>query len=343
METHPVFLTKKFSVTVIILAVSLFSGRVLAYDQNETHPALTRYIGEFYNKVNPQNPLSREDVGSLAQGSVAEDNNARFIYHFYDPVNQKGLWGRNLSSRDWSQDIQAQAKLFGLAGAPMGDSTNQTWERAIFEHVKGNRQAAMYALGHVLHLIEDATVPEHVRNDAHTGAPGDPKSPFENWAKGERLTELSATVRGLSERVPSFGSLNEVFDETALYTNRNFFSEQTIGFGRGYILPDIQFFGKDEEAKNYFVAYGVEPGGELYRLAAKRTFVDDRQEWDQIEEPKFPSGFSLEHGIVMQDYWPRLSKKAIVNGAATIDLFFREAEKYKQNPELMAGWNKQSW
>ena len=41
---------------------------------------------------------------------------------------------------------------------------------------KGDKEKAMFALGHILHLIEDSSVPDHTRNDPH---PND--SPYEKW------------------------------------------------------------------------------------------------------------------------------------------------------------------
>lgn len=339
METDRTPLSKISLLVITVFASFVLGSSVFAYDQNETHRELTRFVSEFYNLVKPENQLSRDDIANLAHGSIAEDNGGRFFHHFYDPIKNQGLWGKS-SSKQWSQDISAQANLFGAANEPMNDATNQTWQRAIYDYVKGNRKEAMYALGHVLHLVEDATVPEHVRDDAHSGAPGDPKSPLENWAKGPQLAALSSTIKELPKGLPAFESLDAVFDDTALYTNKKFFSAQTIGLGGGYTSPDVHFFGKDEEAKDSFVAYGVEEGSQLYRLAAKPMVDIEPWKSNSVSQSNFPIGFSIAHGPVMQDYWSRLSKKAIINGAATIDLFFREVERYRQNPELMAEWNK---
>ena len=44
---------------------------------------------------------------------------------------------------------------------------NRTWERAVYEYANGNPKEALYTLGYILHLIEDAAVPDHTRDDPH--------------------------------------------------------------------------------------------------------------------------------------------------------------------------------
>jgi hypothetical protein len=188
MEIHRILVKHILAKIVLIGALLSLTGTdslpALAYDQNETHPALTKAMAEFLN-VQKGNILTPQDIEALIQGSIDEDKPFRFLNHFYDPINNKGLWGIYPSSKQWAQDPFRQAGKLNATAEVMTVSANQTWQRALYEYARGNRKEAMYALGHILHLIADATVPEHVRNDSHSGAPGDPKSPLEDWAKRE--------------------------------------------------------------------------------------------------------------------------------------------------------------
>ena len=96
-------------------------------------------------------------------------------------------------------------------------------------------------MGHVLHLIEDASVPDHTRNDPH---PGD--SPYENWTDKFKLDnkdpDLSARLTGKNSM--QFSDLNSYFDGLAKYSNNNFYSKDTIGVGNGYGLPVSSYVKK---------------------------------------------------------------------------------------------------
>ena len=141
-----------FFVPGIILLGQHFFAR--AYDSEVAHPYLTYKIAQVFNQQT-SNKLNSRDIKWLEQGSIDEDNFPRWMNHFYDPSAGKGLWGF-ASAKDWAQS---------------GWQTFN-WEKALNFYVKGDRQSAMIALGHVLHLVEDMGVPAHTRNDAHPE--GDP-------------------------------------------------------------------------------------------------------------------------------------------------------------------------
>src|SRR5690606_16375574 len=44
---------------------------------------------------------------------------------------------------------------------------------------------------------------------------------------------------------------------------------------------------------------------------------------------------TIDDFIILSDYWSLLSKKSIENSAGVIDLFFKEVEKNKDNPEFI--------
>src|SRR3989344_7180929 len=173
----------------------------LAYSP-ETHAYLTREIFNFYNQKFPKKQISFELRDYLIDGSRREDDVPRWMNHFYDPVYNRGLTydaridplynlGSWQKSKDWAKDSGNQSKLIYKVPATIGSiltavqqrnlgalttDTNFTWQRAVELYVNGEEEKAMFVLGHVIHLIEDASVPDHTRNDHH---PHD--SPYENF------------------------------------------------------------------------------------------------------------------------------------------------------------------
>ena len=171
----------------IFLIFPLFA---FAYNDKTTHPALTGEIVNLFNYYYPDFKISDGEKALMKKGSTDEDIPPRWMQHFYDPVYNRGLvlvkeWEK---SKDWSQDTLAQAEYDPLFTASLGtitrklfsSNTDYSWDRAIYEYAWGDKQKGLEALGHILHLLEDATVPEHTRNDVHLPVFG-MGSPYEDW------------------------------------------------------------------------------------------------------------------------------------------------------------------
>ncbi|TSC89617.1 MAG: endonuclease G, mitochondrial [Parcubacteria group bacterium Gr01-1014_3] len=315
----------------------LGSQNVLAYGV-ETHAFLTQAATEFYNKNFPDKKLSEETINYLIDGARLEDNSPRYMNHFYDPVNQRGLVDLNFSgmaAKDWVRDAKAQTALLYrvfpqteasilTASAldkikPIFHQDNFTWESAIQLYAEGKLEQAMFALGHALHLIEDMAVPDHTRNDAHP--PFDHGgSPYENWSHKFDLENPDVDLAGrLKNKKPiSFSGLSEYFDSMALYSNNNFYSRDSI---KNYELPNPDYtkesdgrvfvYKTDKEFGDYRVAISLDDGENLWK--SESLILDDAKEKS-----------------VLQDYWFRLSTKAAQHVAGAINLFFQEAEKAKK-------------
>ncbi len=122
-----------------------------------------------------QTPLKRDRIRSvrewLAEGGEREDDgglrNGRFYNHFHNPLKpwaEGGLTfrGPNASSVQWMQD----------PGQGWGWNDARTfYRRALTASDARTREAAaadlFRALGQIMHLVVDASVPEHTRDDAH--------------------------------------------------------------------------------------------------------------------------------------------------------------------------------
>ena len=144
----------------VIVSSALFVSRAFGYDTNITHPGLTKLAGELYNQQGGQ--LTNQEIKWLMQGAIEEDTPFRWMNHFYDPIHNVGFKSSYDTAKVWVGNASNQASY------AKGD---QTWQRAIYYWQTGDKEKAMIALGHVLHLLEDMTVPPYC-DDGHPE--GDP-------------------------------------------------------------------------------------------------------------------------------------------------------------------------
>ena len=286
---------------------ALIISRVFSYDTNIAHPYLTESIANLYNK-NSDRKLSDEEVGWLRQGTVDEDIPIRWMNHFYDPQTGSGLWGFP-SLKDWAQSPQIQATYVLAAG-------NQTWQKAIDSYAKGDERPAFIALGHILHLVEDATVPAHARLDAHPE--GDP---YEGWVKDNAAVEDASEIS-----IVSFSHLSEAFDSIADYSNRYFFSVDTIdkNFIKNLKMKIISLDGKTVDC---FLSQDKD-GKEFCLVSGDRNFLNPKERVYYLT--------NINHS----DYFSLLAPKAISYGAGVVKLFFEEGEKQRQIEQQKSWWEK---
>ncbi|MEK9185868.1 MAG: hypothetical protein AAB863_03775, partial [Patescibacteria group bacterium] len=162
---------------------AFFITKASAYDQIYTHPALTDEIVDFYN-LNFSQKLNNQDKSWIIKGSTDEDQGMRPMNHFYDPVYNKGMAGFS-TSKQWAMNSAGQSNLAAanksiaeLAGF-LKSNDDFSYKRVMDDYASGDRQRAMIGFGHLLHLLEDAGVPDHTRNDAHPPV-GTLGSPYEH-------------------------------------------------------------------------------------------------------------------------------------------------------------------
>lgn len=314
------------------MSVFFISPQALAYGV-ETHGLLTKEVVSFYN-THFSSPISKNMEPFLIDGAMHEDTNPRYLNHFYDPVNDRGLADgiyKGQGSKYWAQDEDSQTALKYKLFAHTADSiltadqfskvdsvyykTNFTWQKAIDLYAQGKNEEAFFALGHVLHLIEDAAVPDHTRNDAHP-AWDDGGSPYENWTKKFSLDnsdpDLSSNLK--TKRPILLADLNSYFDSMSDYSNNNFYSRDSID---SYDLPKPDYF-KKIDGKNFGFKIEKELGD--YML----IFVKGNLEWKNSQESL------IDNSDVLTAYWSRLSVKAVQHGAGVVNLFFREGKKAKE-------------
>lgn len=318
------------------LAALAIAGAVFAYSPRNTHPDLTEEMVKFYNSAGGQK-IGSEFLQTLRQGSIDEDTDPRWINHFYDPESGDGWTGEHLGPHGretvqgvsntlvamnftplpapkWAEDQEAQNKFIDYGW-------NHTWQKAIYDYANGREKEAFESLGYVLHLIEDMSVPDHTRNDSHPHVFGDPGSPYEEWAKiytNNHKLDTAEKLTGEKATMPQFSNLKEAFDYTAKYSNENFFSEETIADGK-YTKPIYTRFIEISDKRIYFANDGF---GEYILFEAQK--LDNGNTKNTIDREE-----------ILFSYFSRLSRRAVLAGAGVIELFFKEAEKAKNNPSLL--------
>jgi len=308
---------------VLTSSIFVFPGLAQAYSAMTTHRAITNESAKVFNHYYSARALSPSQINLLIKGNVDEDTPPRWLNHFYDPVHQIGFRGLR-TSKDWAENTTAQAALTNKT--PLAEyfsaSGDYSWERAIYDYVYDDKNRALEALGHTLHLIQDATVPDHTRNDAHPIW-----STYENYAKQFEVSNLRLADKLIGQKQTPiiFPALGDYFDYLANFSNNNFFSDDTI-LAKNYYRPIVEkeIIKKLSDGKNY--KFGVNNFGKL-------SLIYESFNRNNGEVEKSYSLRDIDHEIP-SDYWSNLSTKAILGSAGVIKLFFDEVEKEKQTKRL---------
>src|SRR3989344_4751065 len=234
METH-----RTLILIMIITLNAALPHLAFAYAR-DTHKGLTEATVKAYEQMHGDIFNSTEQ-SLMIQGSWDEDDSWRFMRHFFDPVNNRGLvfaGSKYVTSKIWAQDTEGQGnyncfKAWLCAGKHISyndkffsSPTDFSWDRAVYEYAWGDRSRATETLGHILHFIEEATGAAQVRNDPHPSqlgvGDGDPYEEFSSRF-GEGKIAIPA---GLEQA--SFSGIGQALDAVAGFTNRNFLSKDTL-------------------------------------------------------------------------------------------------------------------
>ncbi len=334
---------KIFTITMCAVVSFMVYNIVLAYDSKTTHPNLTDITVELHN-LKSNNKILQSEKYWIKKGSTDEDSGMRSINHFYDPVYNRtwkigGLEALvpKVTARVWANDQARQssydlvffASLKVMARSYIESSANQTYNKAIYEYIKGNKKEAFYALGHVLHLLQDLTSVPHTRADAHIGSKG--QSSYEVMSSYKNVDDFKKLYENYKNyQIIKRNSLEDYFYNVALYTNNNFYSEDTI-MSHEYSKPEIfqsSAVSFVEDRDNYYILGWDHEIQNVYKLAKKIGRDWKVSDWLQKYDVNDP--------LVFEDYWARLSKKAVLEGAGLIDLFFRDVESKKKDNSFLA-------
>jgi len=275
-----------FFITAFILGV----GGVFSYDNINTHPQLSRAAENVYNNSTNPNKITAEQMKWIEYGAAMEDTDPRYLNHFYNPKTgqgfKDGIWF-GAPTKQWAQK-QVSAT---------GDYSYQT----ILDNYRiGNKDRAWQGVGHILHLIQDMSVPAHVRNDGHKE--GDV---YEYWA--EHFGNIDAN----NIRKTSISSLDQVFDVLANYTYDNFFSKDTLDFNKLSKFKVKKEVYANNTEKEYVIGMlnGIE-----YKIV-------------EIDRSGLMPIYEINNNYVNQSYWNLLAPQAIGYSAGVIELFTNEFKK----------------
>jgi hypothetical protein len=310
-------------IALVVTSCVMFSEEVLPWDNETTHKDLSRIAaeqsvlskanGDYLKKLGFTKALLETFVWNgtrnyvtdwLQEGAEYEDiPTLRSFNHFHNPLkqwNQAGL-DENLviplkgkSSLLWSQDGSYQQSSVGEDWS--WQKARDYYYRALTSTTDSERQVnfakTFRGLGHQIHLIQDKTVPDHVRNDAHpedsllgkdriNGAMF-----FETWAKNNPvivnrhalraghfiphvlltvsyenlvpITQLYDTNQYTIENPSQFFTDNKATSLAiglAEYTNANFFSGDTIFAAERYPKDHRHYFPYPRKASTDLQAY----------------------------------------------------------------------------------------
>lgn len=328
---------RKIIILAAIVAI-IPSHFVLAYSESTTHPALTDEIVDFYNASYPDHKITIQQKEWIIQGSRDEDTPPRWINHFYDPVHQAGWTGAKtgfipqpvvqllravgLSEEEpLSAVAWINAKLIQLRyGRYAGD---RTWGRGLQYIADGQEEEAYKTLGHALHLLEDMTVPDHARDDTHAHAlanlTGDSGSPYESYTS--RYTRETLDIVGEIEREKALPIIKNKPEDyliaNALYSNNYFFSKDTINDPK-YDLPKI--IRTDEN-----FGYNIDEDNKEFPLVRVKIIKNSG------EFSKTYSLDSIQEKEILEAYFSRLARHAILTGAGMVRLFQNQARDAIEN------------
>ncbi|MBI4685950.1 MAG: hypothetical protein HY755_12260 [Nitrospirae bacterium] len=359
---------KNTQLTFLFLLLALvFSTHVLWALEKDTHDFLNKKIARNYSILNSylkDNLGFSKGIDEIALGKTVEEwlgiggktedepIYTRSLNHFHDPLkpwSSAGFKGTFKSSVIWAQDQGWISSQFG------GD---WSWKKARESFYKGLTSAAKFdreinlaftfqALGQIMHLVEDASVPAHVRNDAHIIG-----FHYEKWVEKNLKTIslapkavdksiFSQAVSNSSTPVPisalwdidkyTGSNLNVTFGTTigiAEYTNANFFSEDTIF--KNYPHPTY-------DDTNYHIAFkypekvDAEDGKFDNRVYIKKTIgdVDTRLasfgyiSYDVIKKGYYQFSPFVLDDKVYKDYASLLIPRAVGYSAGLLNYFFR--------------------
>lgn len=184
---------RKRVIQATLAAVTLVAAAAPArgYDNQRTHRYITRQAAERLVAAYPgQYDELLEYLDDVAAGAELEDDplldgdddptTLRVMRHFFRPTDGVGLTmvGRQFpSSYEWAI-VPSEGNVWG-------------WDDGLAHWRRGEKADAYRALGQVVHLIQDATVPAHTHLDIHGPPDGDD---YEDYCKTQITDEFTSVL-----------------------------------------------------------------------------------------------------------------------------------------------------
>jgi hypothetical protein len=300
--------------------------------------------------------------------------------HFYNPINDLGLTddngdpiGQSLIERandpinEWSYQMVKDLYYAALTGDSTKHETwvmrDRSWQGAatLFGEENMNQEKrerffawTFQALGHTLHLIQDASVPAHTRNDSHIAIIE--YDPFERWTRqNAKMIEYTGagsdpwphwndhptikapnvfidTHRSPEQTSPPSEDLNQGLAE---YSHANFLSNDSIfsqfsypqlprlwGEFPNYDANDVYFKGEIVNGTGrqfIYVKSNTYPNGVKHLVICGLLYHINFPTSATVYEPMY----TVDDPNVYQNYAEKLIPRAVGYSAGLLDYFFR--------------------
>ncbi|UCG79071.1 MAG: hypothetical protein JSV21_04385 [Nitrospirota bacterium] len=341
---------KKLIVAIII--VMFIQYNALAYDSDNVHQEINKNIvlaasalNGFLQKLGYERGArdelninhSKKIFEYFMDGGMKEDNPlTRAFNHFHDPLQ---VWNRagykngiGISSAVWAQN-QAGALGGEWSWAKARDYYYRAF-RADNDELREEYLAKTFrTLGHLMHLIADVSVPEHVRDDTHVM----PGLTYESWAQSNSDNlpyEILPVNRSIFSRSVDYQSAvvpisalwdQDIYDGSnpfngqvglAEFTNANFFSKDTIFADYPHPTRDmttanlVEQTAEDGSLDKVWYIQGY-TSSKLAAYSYLRKYLI-RDQW----------AYNLDDDVY-EDYSIQLVPKAVGYSNALLDYFFR--------------------
>ncbi len=306
-----------------------------AYDHAHTHRWLTRMAVERVLAAHPgEYPELEALLDRLVEGAEHEDDlladddgdptTFRLQRHFYRPTDEAGLtMGQTfVNSYQW--------------GVLPSDQNRYAWDDALAAWQRGDTEDAMFALGHVVHLIEDLTVPAHVHLDIHGPPDGDD---YEDYCSSQTPSEFDSYLPLPPDgaAIPQFVSPYHAWRATAEASfNRNRYPGDLHDTAQAYgvianMYPSLSWSWFSEEWSIDDPPVGAlgsdfmeEEPGWFYFKNAEHAAAVDKMIWDPGDPTR--ASYADAGGATMVELFARdLIPVAVLHAAGVIELFLETA------------------
>ncbi len=258
----------------------------------------------------------------------------RFNYHFMD--TQDGNDGLSLAGPffpktnllDWARDGGGASKENRYSYTNALNYFASAFSEPSKEDREKNEALLLVSLGHLLHLLNDASVPAHTRDDAHALGDG-----LEEWMRGSKgytsgfyyNTEIQGSLIGINGASGvKYSSMSAFFEDEASYTGHNFYSDDTISLDGGFGLGYYHYAPTENEV----TFEEREPGsrfGYVMHDGKKIAMYVDTEVWQSVHnETTREYDISMNNdNSVFADIGPALISRAIGNAKNFINYVFR--------------------
>lgn len=210
---------------------------------------------------------------------------------------------RNVSALKWANDDPRNLTNFVMAKA------------------EGNTLKGWRYLGHILHILEDMSVPAHARNDAHIIYEN-----YEGYLAAKVPAELfllAGDDAAMQPVEPSDADIAPFFRELSSYTRANYFSENTV-FKNNYYGIDLPVAAVSGEDDHYF--YGTHgnrianKGLLFWAVYSTATSSTDPRPLGETNYGLVKTWARIDQSVA-EDIFSDLGPRAIQYGAGLIKLF----------------------